>query len=204
MNTLKRKSTLTSVLIIASIWLSFNVNCCSLLYLLRSLTLNIVNKLWLKLSWTVFCGKLFGISTNFWCEQSTESKATEHLQFSGHFNSFGCDSFDLKWDFEERKRKRNENKNHVEILIKRPIENEGIKLSAACLLSVLLQWTWLLQSLGVLLIQLLWLAPSIFHLCSVLIQWAVRSLRILYCFHNHHRCNQSRLLHHPSNHRLDH
>lgn len=86
-NNLNKNETLTSVLTMVSIWLSFRNNCRNSLQSIRSLTLSVFNWLWLKFSWTVWCGRFFGICTECWWEQSTKSSPSVHLQFCGHFGS---------------------------------------------------------------------------------------------------------------------
>lgn len=80
---------LTSVLTIISIWLPLTNSCCNSLRLTKSLTLSMVNKLWLKFNWTVFRGRFFGICTKVWFEQSTEANSLLHLHPFGHACSIG-------------------------------------------------------------------------------------------------------------------
>lgn len=80
---------LTSVSTIISMWLSVTNSCCNSLRLTKSLTISVVNRLWLKFNWTVFCGRFFGICTKVWFEQSTEANSLLHLHPFGHASSIG-------------------------------------------------------------------------------------------------------------------
>lgn len=87
---------LTSTLMIVSIWLSLRNSCRNSVHLIKSLTLSVFKRLWLKLSWTVLYGRFVGICMKFWCEQSTRSNSSEHLHPFGHGNTFEAKIIILK------------------------------------------------------------------------------------------------------------